>query len=302
MKEYSDQELYDLIRKKEDELWQEEDLCPDGRLFVLPTRLIMEDLGIHHGILPQDLYERISELQKKFYRPKDLADHGVHGGAFTFRGLAVMIHIPIRYEQNKKKPFELNDLNPVQRKWLMEDPIQSDAYMSTFCNLVDFSACFNWGETLLVGTTGSLVDGYDKPPESTRKYLNLAAFNLQAASATLCANLAIQGSIQSALMGAELALKAALRGKGLTEKCLRKNYSHNLDRLVEKVGQEYENFNTDVVLERCPNLQLVENRYSGEQPGRKETGKIVMDCQWIAGEVARALTGGSLQARLKILN
>ena len=40
--------------------------------------------------------------------------------------------------------------------------------------------------------------------------------------------------------------------------------------------------------------ELVPNRYSPKQPGRNETGSIVMSSQAIAGAVARVLTGDSL--------
>ena len=100
-------------------------------------------------------------------------------------------------------------------------------------------------------------------------------------------------------MGAELALKAALAGDGASDSDLRK-YSHDLRRLVKDVSNAYSKFESASVEARVRRLpELVANRYSAQQPSRVETGVIVMDCQHIAGAVARALTNGSLRAMLR---
>ena len=118
-------------------------------------------------------------------------------------------------------------------------------------------------------------------------------------SKRLCAAFDERGAVQSSLIGAELALKAALAGKGVNEAAL-KNYRHNLDRLVKAVGNLYGSFELASVMERMRLLpNLVDNRYSSEQPSRMETGAIVMAGQYIAGAVARAVSGGSCRAKLE---
>ena len=81
---------------------------------------------------------------------------------------------------------------------------------------------------------------------------------------------------------------------------LKKYYGHDLPRLVEAVGNSYGSFDVDSVKARMRLLpNFVDNRYSREQPNRMETGAIVMTGQYIAGAVARAVTGGSFRANLK---
>ena len=101
-------------------------------------------------------------------------------------------------------------------------------------------------------------------------------------------------------MGAELALKGALRGRNFTEEQLRgRPYGHNLNNLIRSVGNEYEGFDEDRALEHCRDLpQLVENKYTVDQPSRAETGNYVISCQFVAGEVARPLTNWRLQDHL----
>ncbi len=179
------------------------------------------------------------------------------------------------------------DLSPRQKEWLASDPEQVEAYLSTFCDIFDFSASLY------------SFDGYSEPPDAAMHLLGLAALQLQGASATLCTALDERGAIRSSLVGVELALKAALAGNGANDADL-KGYGHDLERLANAVTDVYESFELTSVKARMRVLpKLVENRYSSAQPSRTETGEIVMASQYIAGAVARALTGGSLRARLR---
>ena len=234
-----------------------------------------------------DLLRRIRTIHQTLYRTKDVAVGGLHGGAFMFRGIAVQIHVPLFFGTVGINPFEHNDLSPRQNEWLRRDPEQFEAYISTFSDIFDFSAClYSFG-------------GYNNPPKDSRHLFSLAAFQLQAAGATLCAAFDERGAIQSSLMGAELALKAALAGNGLCDTDLKK-YGHDLPLLVETVGNVYSRFELASVKARIHLLpNLVDNRYSSTQPSRMETGEIVVAGEYVAGAVARAMTGGSFRAKLR---
>ncbi|MXY65925.1 MAG: hypothetical protein F4Y85_11995 [Gammaproteobacteria bacterium] len=185
-------------------------------------------------------------------------------------------------------PFKCNDLTPQQKEWLASDPEQVETYVSTFCDIYHFSASLY------------SFDGYEESPKSAKYLLGLAAYQLQGTSATLCAAFDGRGAIKSSLVGAELALKAALASDGASDRDLKK-YGHDLRRLVKAVRNVYRKFKMASVNTRVGLLpNLVDNRYSAEQPSRMETGDIVMISQHIAGAVAQALTGGSLRARLQI--
>jgi hypothetical protein len=289
MKELNDQELWDLILTLEDELLAD-GIDPKQRHIHLPVRA-MEQLGYVSFALsgPHEpaLLRRIRTLHQSLYRTKDIAIGGLHGGAFMFRGIAIEVRVPLFFGSVQIHPFEHNDLSPRQKEWLALSPEHVEAYVSTYCDIFDFSACLN-----------SFSD-YDDPPESARHLLGLSAFQLQSAGATLCAAFDERGAIQSSLIGAELALKAALAGNGASDEELR-GYGHVLQRLAKAVHNVYDEFELTSVTARIRLLpNLVDNRYSSQQPSRIETGEIVMACQYIAGSVARALTSGSLRARLR---
>ena len=289
-KKHDDQALSDLILNLEDELLAE-GLDPQSRHLELPHR-VMSQLGydsyICSGPNSPELFHRIRKIHQTLYRTKDVSIGSLHGGAFMFRGIATEVRIPFVLGSVKIYPFKHNDLSSRQIEWLQSDPEHTEAYVSTFSDLFDFSACLN------------SFSGYVKPPEPARPLFGLAAFQIQGAGATLCAGFDERGAIQSSLIGAELALKAALAGKGVSDADLKKKYGHNLSCLVEAVGNLYGSFELASVKTRIRLLpNLVDNRYSPKQPSRKETGAIVMTGQYIAGAVARAVTGGSFRAKLE---
>lgn len=280
----SDKELWRLISTLEDEMYAE-GMSPKERHFQLPIRA-MERLG-HRSfqVTGKDvppLLNHIEKLHGQLYRRKDVAAGGIHGGAFMFRGIAVRIYIPIIYGGVSLDLFEYCDLTPRQIDWLRSSATDEWSYVVNFCNLFDFSACLH-----------PLAD-YGSAPPSASSNLRLSSFQTQSAAATLCAAFDQRGAVQSSLIAAELALKAALAGAGVKDREL-KNLGHILVELVKAVGEEYKDFELEKTLEHTAKLpSLVPNRYSSAQPGRNDTGVIVMASQAVSGAVARVLTGSSL--------
>ena len=286
----TDQDLLNLILQLEDELLAEE-LDPERRALHLPIRA-MERLGYENFALSgrhePEVLQRIRGIHESLYRTKDIAIGAVHGGAFMFRGIAVAIRIPLFFGTVKLKPFEYNDLSRRQIEWLQSDMTHVEAYVATFCDLFDLAGCL------------MSYSGYKKPTGLAASLFGLAVFQIQAAGATLCAAFDERGAVQSSLIGAELSLKAALAAKGKTDAEL-KSYGHNRLKLVEEVGSLYNKFDLPSIRARMQVLpDLVPNRYSSNQPSRMETGEIVMAAQSIAGESARAVTGGSLRRNLRM--
>lgn len=289
---HTDEELWQLILTLEKEMCAE-GIPPKQRHFHLPIKA-MESLGFESFVLggqgEDPLLKRIRALHATLYRPKDVQIGGLHGGAFMFHGIAAHVYIPIIYGRVSIEPFKYCDLSPSQIEWLCSIPAQESAYLVNFCNLFDFSACLH------------PMGDYGEVPESALPLLQLAAFQTQSAAATLCAAFDERGAIQSALVSAELSMKAALAGAGIGESEL-KNLGHDFVKLAEAVGSAYEKFELRAVMDHARSLpELVPNRYSSKQPGRNETGSIVMSSQAIAGAVARVLTGGSLLSLLEDAN
>ena len=274
----------------EDELLAEE-MDPQDRAWHVPTKA-MERLGhesfVVSGRHAPEILQRIRSIHKTLYRTRDIAGGGVHGGVFMFRGIAAAVHIPIVFGRVGINPFDHCDLLPRQIEWLQADAKQVEAYVATFCDLFDLAGCIS-----------SLAD-YEQPTGRARDLFGLAAFQLQGASASLCAAFDGRGAVQSALIGAELSLKGVLAEKGKSEAQL-KSYRHDRPKLVRDVKELYPAFEARAVRASMQGLpELVPNRYSSDQPTRMETGGIVMASQFIAGAAARAVTGGSLRREMQM--
>jgi HEPN domain-containing protein len=284
----TDRQLFDLILKYEDEM-DDEGIDPKGRSFELPDR-IMKELGyisyIAGGPGTPPIYGRIRAIHKVLYRDEDVGVGGLHGGAFMFRGIVASFYVPIIFGQVSINPLDLCDLTDYQKLLLARRPSDVDAYCDTFGDAFDFA-----------GAVMRLA-GYDEPPAESRPLLGLAAFHLQAAAATLRTAFDERGSVQSSILASELVLKAALRGKGASEADLRR-LGHSLTSLIDAVGEAWPSFDVNAVRDRSTILPpYVANRYSEAQPSRREAGEIVMTAQFVAGSVARAMTGGSFSSSL----
>lgn len=262
---------------------------PKDRSFHLPLR-VMKDLGYQAyplgGLGAPPVLERIRALHKTLFRPEDVGVGGIHAGAFMFRGIVAHFYIPVMYGQCRIDPFELCDLTDNQKRLLGRRTSDVESYCDTFGDVFDFA-----------GAAIGLGD-YEPPPEGSRPLLGLASFHLQAAAAILRSAFDERGSVQSSILASELVLKAALRGKGASEAEL-KRLGHSVSSLIDAVKEAWPAFDADPVKERVTVISpYVANRYAEAQPSRREAGEIVMAAQYVAGAVARAMTGGSFRSNL----
>ena len=267
-----------------------EGITPSGRLFQLPSRLAGSGFRITYSIGKRDkseIVERIEKIHRAYYRPKDAVSGGIHGGVYMFRDIPALIQIPVTFGYAGFNPFDCNDLSRQQLEWLRSFPEHIEGYLSTFSDLFDFAGCI------------APFGDYNPPTKDLAlTYMQNAAFQIQSATAALCAAFDGRGAIQSSILGAELALKAGLVEKGVSEEILKK-HGHNLSKLISKFGTLYGTSEIDSVAEKAEALpKFVENRYSSEQPNQRETGKIAMNCQHIAGTVARAIGGTSIRSKI----
>ena len=284
----SDDEILQKILEAEDEL-RDSILEPKVRSIKVPVH-VMEKLGrenfVAFGNQSDPLFDRISEIQRAIYRPIDFAVGGQHGGVFIFRGIVAKLMVPTMYGTVGINPFEMNDLTHMQREWMCSSETDKEKYIEAYGDVFDLAGAN--------GASGS----YPSPPEMSKNFITLSGFQLQAATASLISAYDVRGAVQSALIGAELAMKAALLACNYSEEKIIK-YGHNLKKLSKSVGEEYSSFDELKIFDIVSALpQYVENRYSPQQPSRSEVGKIVMDAQHVAGEVARALTGFSFVENL----
>ncbi len=285
----SDDDLLQLVIEADDDAFASGN-PPKSRAFeVIPK--VMQRLGYKNFVLfgagAPPIVQRITLLHSSLYRQSDLAMGGIHGGIFMFRDIFARISVPFIFGMAVIKPLELTDLSPTQIRWLASRPSDLEAFISEFVNIFDFG-----------GGIGNLAD-YKTPPREAAAIFRLAAFQLQAAAATLSVAFSYGGAVQSALIAAELALKGGLASVGFSEHH-RKRLGHDLEKAAKALGEAIPAFDLPRVLRAAEQMpRYVENRYSVEQPGRIDTGQIVMNAQLIAGEVMRSVTGYSIASSLE---
>ena len=282
-------ELMKLILVCDGELLNE-GIPPKGRNIDVPRR-VMEKLGhssfIVFGQSVPPILNRIREIHSSLYRTKDIAIGGIHGGFFMFRDIYCSFHIPIIFGQVSISPISLLDLNPNQLRWLQSLPTEMKKFINQFIDVFDFAgAVFNLGE-------------YKCPPEAALELFHLAAFQFQSAAATLNNAFDPRGAIQSSILGAELALKGGVVATGFDIEKLKVEFGHNKQKAAVHIAKHFPNFNIAKVTEALNLLpEYVKNRYSKNQPGRIETGDIVMNAQFIAGEVMRSVSDFTIGSML----
>lgn len=104
--------------------------------------------------------------------------------------------------------------------------------------------------------------------------------------------------IQNSVIAMELLLKGALLVNGITEAEVKK-CGHDMNILVEKACKIMPNADhtrLKMVIDRAP--KLVERRYQIKNYKRTELGQIMMDAQYVAGEVLRQFTDRDVRVSL----
>lgn len=283
----SDTELLRALMAADD-LHMAQGLEPSARSF-LNVGKALESIGIHAvlmGFGAPPIVERTRELNDKLFTPKELRDGGMHLGAFLFRDMFCQLHAPIAFGECMIDFFKMVDLNDIQKAWLAEKPDALACFVDQAADILDFG--YGWTEF-----------GHGRQLEARAKDLIWRSHvQLEAAAATATSACDFRGTVQSALLGAELALKAGLAAHGITDKELAgRAIGHNLSAAAEHLG-EFEPL-LDVariqrVAARMPNF--VDSRYNSPPPGRVETGHILMGAQYIASEVTRRFSDRDCRA------
>jgi hypothetical protein len=288
MDEISHNELFKLTIEADEKALQE-GLEPRQRgLRVIA--IVMERLN-HRGYVAvghntPEIVKKIHALHSSLYRPSDIAIGSIHGGIFMFRDVFARVDIPIILGQLRLDPLSCTNFSKTQMKWLSSSPAHFQMFNDQFIDIFDFG-----------GGIGNF-DGYRTPPTEALEIFWLSAFQFQAAAAALSVAFDFRGAIQSALIGAELSIKAGLAAAG-TDEASRRKFGHNLSSAVDALSAIYPHFDVNRTLAAVGQLPpYVANRYATTQPNRVETGHIVMKAQYVAGEVMRQVTGYSLRSAL----
>ncbi|MBX7486948.1 SEC-C domain-containing protein [Qipengyuania sp. GH25] len=283
--EISDKEIKHVVHKADDEgLRQGEE--PKQRAFKNVLRAL-QMLNIDGVVLVGEnappIVRRIHAANNLLFRKEDQRDGGIHLGAFLFRDLFCRLSVPMIFGAPMIDFFKMIDLSDYQKIWLGESPDDEARLADQAVDLLDFGY-------------GYMEFGHGRALDPRGQSLIFRSHvQLEAAAATATGAYDYRGTVQSALLGSELAIKAGLAALGLSDGEL-KALGHNQRKAAAKLGLLETNFDLDRVI-RVVTLfpDYVKSRYAGVQPDRTTTGHILMGAQYVASEVTRLFSDRNLR-------
>lgn len=222
------------------------------------------------------IVSRIQAANSALFRKQDQAGGGIHLGAIMFRDLFARFEVPVIFGSPNIDILELVDLTEYQRGWLASDGSESERFQDQALDLLDFGygmSEFGHGRSL---------------PSLAGDLIFRSHIHLEAAAATVSGPFDFRGSMQSALLGSELALKAGLAAHGISEQELKRDYGHDQMKASKKLGELEADFDGDRVWRVVAAYpDYVATRYAGPQPTRLQVGHVLMGAQYAASEVTR---------------
>lgn len=237
------------------------------------------------------LFKAVEHIYKELYRVTDLKMPPMHLGAFMFRDIFFPLRIPIPVGLSKNNPLDcLIDVPEIQKRWLFNDQQTYLKFLDQFIDLTDFIYGLDDLEKI-----GNL-------PTKTVEYWYLAKQQLEAAAATLVGSFNKYAVIQNCCLSTELLLKGALIDKGFDEETLRRKYGHNFQKLVNKNAEYLPNLNREILLFVVQQLpQYVDSRYEAQSFSRLQLGNLLMNTQFIGGEILRQFSNRNCRADFKAM-
>jgi len=276
----SDEEILYIVGQTDSELFHA-GVDIKSRYWEVPRR-VMQRFGyigfIMGGVGKPAILHRIETAFSSIYRKQDLAMGG-HIGVFMYRDIFARIAVPFAYGQVAINPFDFIELTPVQLRIIQTEPNEMECFLDQFCDVADIQ----YGSEEL------------NPPfaetELVVRFIGLARLHLHAAAAIVTGGYDYRGAVQSALLATELALKSAAATQGLSEDDIRNRFKHSLSALADFVAPVWPSFDCERVRRVIAiQPQYVRNRYSSEQPNRREVGHTIMGAQYVVAEVVRQMS------------
>lgn len=249
--------------------------------------IIADKLGISFiiGEKSDPFVEDVHRIYDQLYRKEDLYMPPVLVGAFMFRDVFFPVRIPVIFGRAAVKPLNFIDgMTDFQKRWLFSRKTDGFTYLDQAIDLFDFAYSLNDAEKL------------KRLPEKAIEFWQLARQQLEGAAATLLVSFDQYVVIQNSIIASELLMKGALLTIGYTEERLRK-IGHNIVSLAEQVATNFSAVDGGLLVDvarRYPGL--IERRYEAKEYKRTEIGLILMNTQFIAGEIMRQFSDRNLRA------
>jgi hypothetical protein len=261
---------------------------PKQRAFNNVLRMVRR-LGLDGVVLVGEhappIVKRIHAANNRLFRQVDMREGGIHLGFFMFRDLFAQLSVPLIFGSPHVDFVRQLDLSDDQKRWLGSDDEALARFEDQALDLFDFGyGMMEFGHTRCV-------------PDNAKELIYRSHTHLEAAAATATTAYDFRGTVQSALIGAELAIKAGLASHGIDDTRLRKAYGHKLIKAAQALGGVESNFDAGRVIRAVSAFpDFAQSRYAGPQPSRIETGHILMKAQYVASEVTRTFTDRNLRA------
>jgi len=252
---------------------------------------IADKLGITFSIGAEDdeFVEAVHFIYNSLYRPADLYMPPIHIGTVMFRDIFLPLKIPVVYGTAAVDPIKsLDGVSENTIKWIFQSDETAYTFIDQWIDLFDF--VYGLDDNSKLGNH----------PDRAIEFWQLAKQQLEGAAATLLGSIDKYTVIQNSIIAMELLLKGALLASGDTEASV-KRYSHKMNDLVAKACELMPNADHDrikLVVSRTP--PLVERRYQAKDYKRIEIGQVMMDTQFIAGEVLRQFSDRDIRSSLNV--
>jgi hypothetical protein len=211
---------------------------PKQRAFLNVLR-VLTSLGVDGVPLTGDrspeIVKRVHSANDRLFRPIDKREGGIHLGFFMFRDLFSRLYVPLMFGSPNVDFVRLLDLSDDQKRWMSTDADVMARFEDQAFDLFDFAyGCMEFGHTHPV-------------TDQSKELIYRAHVQLEAAAATATSAYDYRGTLQSALLGAELALKAGLSCNGYSDDMLRQKIGHDVVKAARALGECESNFDVDRV-------------------------------------------------------
>jgi hypothetical protein len=245
-------------------------------------------IGFTLGQKKDDFVEAVHKIYEKLYRTSDLHTPPMHIGTFMFRDIFLPVRVFVIFGEVQLSPMQcMGDVPENIIKWVFHKDETGHTLCDQWIDLYDF----------VYGLDD--VSKEKRLPEQAIEFWLLAKQQLEGAAATLLGSIDKYTVIQNSLIAMELLLKGALLAHGMNE-TQAKSYGHQMTDLVEKACEAMphaDHARLKMVIGRAP--KLVERRYQMKDYKRTELGQIMMDAQYVAGEVLRQFADRNIRPSLK---
>lgn len=292
--------LMKLVLEVDDELLQI-GVEPFERPFH--ARLIIAKRLAAGGAIPLDssLLQAVDQIYSEIYRPSDLHMPPIYVGAFMFRDVFFPLRIPIIYGSPEINPVDfLADVPETLKRWLFTDRQTGLTFFDQVIDTMDF----------VYGLDDLEVT--DHVPERTMEWWELAKRQLEAAAAAVLGSFDKYAIIQNCCISIELLLKGALIAKddsykeltkGEVDKRLRDNYGHNPLDIANTLPDFLPGLSKDALASVVnysvtKKFELVKRRYDFQQYSRQELGTLLMNAQFVSGEILRQFSDRNFRLEL----